>query len=149
MHYYPGGGGGRTLILAEYREYMLTAVLNIRLQLSLPICIIMFLFLYVYAWNLLITIYRTKELSFCHKLKSSDLNIFSTWWCKPLIFQTQIILSITIYSLKYLISNRLGYKVIEIWKSKFVAKTKLELEIQNGSPESFVWYKIWKILLSS
>jgi len=25
-----------------------------------------------------------KELSFCHKLKSSDPNIFATWWCKPL-----------------------------------------------------------------
>ena len=29
-----------------------------------------------------------KELSFCHKLKCSNLYICATWCCKPLIFQT-------------------------------------------------------------
>ena len=29
-----------------------------------------------------------KELRFCNKLKSSDSNIFTILWCKPLIFQT-------------------------------------------------------------
>ena len=28
-----------------------------------------------------------KELSFCHNLKVSKLNIFATLWCKPLLFQ--------------------------------------------------------------
>ena len=32
--------------------------------------------------------FHTKELSFCHKLKSSDSNIFAIFWCKPLLFQT-------------------------------------------------------------
>jgi len=68
---------------------------------------------------------QTKELSFCHKLKSSDSNIFAILWCKPLIFQTKIILSISINSLKYLRSTTLGYKDIEIKKSEFVAKTQL------------------------
>ena len=31
--------------------------------------------------------HKSKELSLCHKLKSSGHNIFATWWCKPLIFQ--------------------------------------------------------------
>ena len=38
----------------------------------------------------------TKELIFCHKLKSSYPNIFATWWCKSLIFQTWITLSISL-----------------------------------------------------
>ena len=29
-----------------------------------------------------------KELSFCNKLKSSNSNIFTVLWSKPLIFQT-------------------------------------------------------------
>ena len=65
---------------------------------------------------------RIKELSFCHKLKSSDSNIFESLGCKTLIFQTQIILSISINSLKYLRSTTLGYKDIVIRKSEFVAK---------------------------
>ena len=68
---------------------------------------------------------KEKELSFGHKLKSSDSNIFATLWCKPLIFQTQILLSISINSLKYLRSTALGYKDIEIRKSECVAKTQL------------------------
>ena len=50
----------------------------------------------------------TKELSFCHKLKSSDPNIFAIS-LQPLIFQTYIILSLSINRLKYL---------------RFVAKTQ-------------------------
>ena len=48
------------------------------------------------------------------------------WW-KALIFQTQIILSISINSLKYHRSTKLGYKDIEIRKSEFVAKTQFLL----------------------
>ena len=69
--------------------------------------------------------HKSKELSLCHKLKSSGHNIFATWWCKPLIFQILIILSLSINSLKYLRSTKLGYKDIEIRKSEFVAKTQL------------------------
>ena len=66
--------------------------------------------------------FGTKEMSFSHKLKSSNPNIFAAWWCKALIFQTLIILSISINNLKYLRSKTLGYKDIEIRKSEFVAK---------------------------
>ena len=67
----------------------------------------------------------TKELSFCHKIKSSDPNIFATWWCKPVIFQTYIIVSTSINRLKNVRSKTLGYKDMEIRKSEFVAKTQL------------------------
>ena len=70
-----------------------------------------------------------KELSFCHKLKSSDSNIFGIWWCKPLIFQIYIILSIRINNLKYLRSTTLGHKDIEIRKSEIVVKTQLFCKI--------------------
>ena len=76
-----------------------------------------------------------KELSFCHKLKSSNPNIFSAWWCKALIFQTLIILSISINSLKYLRSSTLGYKDIEIRKSEFVAK----IQFLSGSAKNILW----------
>ena len=42
-----------------------------------------------------------KEIESCYKLKFSNLYIFTNWWCKPLIFQTEI-LSNRILSLKYL-----------------------------------------------
>ena len=48
---------------------------------------------------------QLKELSFCHKLWFYNRHIFSTWWCKPLIFQTIIIWSKMIHSLKYLRSR--------------------------------------------
>ena len=48
--------------------------------------------------------------------------IFTTWWCKLLIFQTKCIWSNTIHSLKYLKSA--GCKDIGIRKSAFVAKTQ-------------------------
>ena len=64
---------------------------------------------------------ETKELSLCNK---PNTHIFSTWWCKPLIFQTQIFSSNRIQSLKYLRSTVLGYTDIRIRKSEFVAKTQ-------------------------
>ena len=45
------------------------------------------------------TLLKTKELSFCHKLKFHNPYIFETSWCKPLLFQTPIILSNRIHSL--------------------------------------------------
>ena len=74
---------------------------------------------------LILMVNPIKELSFCHTLKSSDPNICATRWCKPLIFQAQIILSISINSLKNLRSMTLGCKDIENRKSQFVAKTQL------------------------
>ena len=51
-----------------------------------------------------------------------------SWWCKPLIFQTLIIWSSWIYSLKYLRSTTLGCKDLGSWKSEFVAKDSIPLD---------------------
>ena len=66
----------------------------------------------------------SKELSLWNKIKYLNLNIFRTRCCKPLIFQTQIIWSNKIHSLKYLRSATFGSKDIVIRKSEFVAKTQ-------------------------
>ena len=65
-----------------------------------------------------------KELSFCHKFLFYNPYIFAVWWCKPLIFQTIIIWSKRIYSLKYQRSPIYTYIEIGIRKSEFVAKTQ-------------------------
>ena len=67
---------------------------------------------------------RKKEWFLRHKLKFSNSYIFTTWWCKPLIFQTWIIWSNRIQSLKYLRSKTLSCKDIEIRKFEFVVKTE-------------------------
>ena len=59
-----------------------------------------------------------------NKIKYLNLNILRTRCCKPLIFQTQIIGSNRIHSLKYLRSATFGSKDIVIMKSEFVAKTQ-------------------------
>ena len=43
----------------------------------------------------------SKELSLCHKFSFCKTYIFATLWCKLLIFQTYIIWSNSIHSLKY------------------------------------------------
>ena len=63
-----------------------------------------------------------------NKIKYLNLNIFRTRFCKPLIFQTQIIWSNRIYSLKNLRSATFGSKDIVIRKSEFVAKTQFLYE---------------------
>ena len=67
---------------------------------------------------------KGKEMSFCNKLKFSNSYIFANWWCKPLIFQTYIIWSNHIHSLKYTMSTTFGWKDIAIRKFEFVAKTQ-------------------------
>ena len=60
-----------------------------------------------------------KELSLCHKLKFSNLYIFTTGWCRPLIFQTNIIWSNRILSLKYLrhwVAQILGLENLCLWQ---------------------------------
>ena len=57
-----------------------------------------------------------KEIRLCHKL--SNPYIFATRWCKPLIFQTKIIGSNNIHSLKYLRFTTLRCKDIGIRKSE-------------------------------
>ena len=57
------------------------------------------------------------KLSFCHKLWFYICHIFSTWWCKPLIFQTIIIWSKMSHSLKYLRSPTIKCK--DIWIRKY------------------------------
>ena len=69
-------------------------------------------------------ILEVKELSVWNKIKYLNLNIFRTRWCKPLIFQTQIIWSNRIHSLKYLRSATFGSKDTVSRKSEFVAKTQ-------------------------
>ena len=67
---------------------------------------------------------RRKELSLCHKLKCCNPYILAICWCKLIKFQTLIIWSNIIYSLKCLRSTTLGCKDIRIGKSEFVAKTQ-------------------------
>ena len=65
-----------------------------------------------------------KESSLWNKIKYLNLNIFRTRCCKPLIFQTQIIWSNRIHSLKYLRYATFDSKDIVIRKSEFAAKTQ-------------------------
>ena len=44
---------------------------------------------------------NAKKLSLCHKFNFCKTYIFAILWCKPLIFQTHIIWSNSIHSLKY------------------------------------------------
>ena len=69
-----------------------------------------------------------KELSLCHKLKNFNLHIFGMYYIRPLVFQTYIIYSNLIHSLKYLRSPTLGYKDIGIRKLEFVANTQFLYE---------------------
>ena len=57
------------------------------------------------------------KFSLGHKLKFSHPYIFATWWCKPLIFQTSIIWSTKIQTLKFLRSTTLGCRDIGIRKN--------------------------------
>ena len=74
-----------------------------------------------------------KEMSFCHKLKFSNpySYIYETWWCKALIFQTLIIWSYRIHSLKYKRSMTLGCKDTRIRKSWFVARIQFFFLLNN------------------
>ena len=71
-----------------------------------------------------LVLYTVKELSLCNKIKYLNLNIFRTRCCKPLIFQTQIIWTNRIHSLKYLRYATFDSKDIVIRKSEFAAKTQ-------------------------
>ena len=52
--------------------------------------------------------------------KISNLYILATWWCKPLIFQTEIILFNKSNSLKYFKSKKSGCKDIGIRMTQFL-----------------------------
>ena len=78
-----------------------------------------------YIWDMyLIDKTVSKELSLWNKIKYLNLNIFRTRCCKPLIFQTQIIWSNRIHTLKYLRYATFDSKDIVIKKLEFVAKTQ-------------------------
>ena len=62
--------------------------------------------------------------SLCHKQNFSNPNNFAIWWWKPMTFQTLIVWSNRIYSLKYVKFMTLGFKDIVIRQSEFVAKTQ-------------------------
>ena len=62
-----------------------------------------------------------KELSLCHKSQFSNTYIFTTKWCKPLIFQTYTVWYNRSHSLKYLRSISLGcwdigFKIQILWE---------------------------------
>ena len=73
-----------------------------------------------------------KELSLWNKIKYLNHNIFRTRCCKPLIFQTQIIWSNRIHSLKYLRYATFGSKDLVIRKSEFVAKIQFLYAFQHA-----------------
>ena len=73
---------------------------------------------------LFLTFTKTKELSLWNKIKFLNHKIIRTRCCKPLIFQTQIIWSNRIHSLKYLRSATFGSKDNMIRKSEFGAKAQ-------------------------
>ena len=62
------------------------------------------------------SIHLTKEMSLCNKLKFSNSYIFASWWCKPIIFQTYVIRSNRIHSLKKQMSTTSGCKDTRIKK---------------------------------
>ena len=74
-----------------------------------------------------------KELSFCRKLSA-------TCGCKLLIFQTSIIWSNRINSLKYLRSTTLGCQDIGIRIIEFVAKTQFLCVIGFCLENRFQWF---------
>ena len=74
--------------------------------------------------NKTMVILKSKELSLCHKLWIYNPYFFGTQYRKSLIFQTYIIWSNRIHSLKYLRSTTFGSKDVVIRKSEFVAKTQ-------------------------
>ena len=76
-------------------------------------------------------IIETKELSFCHELKFSNLYIFVTWWCTPLIFQTKNIWSNMIYTLKYLRSNDIGFRRYRDYNIRVCGKDTIPLYQQT------------------
>ena len=51
-------------------------------------CIILLFCVKYTIWYTICRNYCVKESSLCNKLWFSNIYIFSTWWCKPLIFQT-------------------------------------------------------------
>ena len=63
-------------------------------------------------------------MSLWNKIKYLNLNMFRTRCCKPMIFQTQIIWSNRIHSLKYLRSTTLICRDKGIKKSEFVTMTQ-------------------------
>ena len=76
-------------------------------------------------------------------------NIFRIQYCKPLIFQTQIIWFNKIYELKYLRSATFGSKDIVIIKSEFVAKTQFlfcSLKNWNYSETKFLFWPVKKLV---
>ena len=72
----------------------------------------------------------TKELSLCHKFWIYNPYIFGTQCSKFLIFQTYVIWSNRIHSLKYLRSMTLESKDIRFRKAEFVAKTQFLFAVE-------------------
>ena len=125
------------LIIPRAKNTMLVeSYFTIRLNILVFIYIFYFIKIYEQLPLNVINVYKvkSKELSLCHKFSFCKTYIFATLWYEPLIFQTYIIWSNSIHSLKYLRYTTLGCKCndIKIRKSEFVAKTQFlstELEL--------------------
>ena len=97
----------------------------------------------------------TEELSFCPKLWIYNPYFFGTQCRTSLIFQTYIIWSNRIDSLKYLRFTTLESKDIRLRKSEFVAKTQflcpdsslLKLNITVQMCNSFVNFSFEKLIM--
>ena len=90
------------------------------------LCFILEFSLELLCQNICFTIIKRKwkKWSICHKPKFSNLYILATGLCKPLIFQTVIILFHKINSLKYFRSKTSDCKDMRVRKFEFVGKTQ-------------------------
>ena len=95
---------------------------------------------------LFLTFTKTKELSLWNKIKFLNHKIIRTRCCKPLIFQTQIIWSNRIHSLKYLKYATFGSKDNMIRKSEFGAKAQF-LNNQKSKSRNF-FDSAWNVIIS-
>ena len=76
--------------------------------------------------------FDVKESSLFHKSQFSNTYISKTRWLKPLIFQTLIVWSIRIHSLKYLGSTTLGSKHKGIEKISVYGKNSIPFPYFNN-----------------
>ena len=95
-------------------------------------------------------IHSSKELSLCHKLWIYNPYIFRTQCRKSFIFQTYIIWSNRIHSLKYQRSTTLESKDIGFRKEEFCGKDSIPLcfflhSNSFGNQMLHFWWRLWNI----
>ena len=105
---------GSNNLSLKYQRFTSSCCKNIRIRKFVRLCNLLASLVLIIPSSMILT----KELSLWNQIKYLNLNIFRTRCCKPLIFQTQIIVW------KYLRSATFGSKDIVIRKSEFVANTQ-------------------------